>query len=271
VLDLADRWAALWEEDPAQMVEEVYSPDVVVQHAGRGERGRVSGRQALHQAERELKEMIPDHRNEIIRVVENADGSAVVESVIVGTGGGDDGPQSCPACVWWRMDDQGLVVEEIAFYEWGKRRPYSDQARSAIVGGNGRARPSAWYRSMSERLARLWSTDPAAMVSRLYAEDTVVERLGEGAEAILRGRDSLLAAELSLLELLPQPQRRMDVLDVKSDRDVMAVRFTIRGSWRGTGPMRAGPGSVVLTLDDEDKIVSDRIYWHWSRAREIND
>lgn len=271
VLELVDRWALLWRENPARMVDQVYSPDVVVQHAGRGQRGRVVGRQALHEAERELEEMIPDHRNEIIRVIAGSGQTAVIESLIIGTGRGDDGLQSCPACVWWRLDDRGRVAEEIAFYEWGKRRPHTDQARGTIVGGDARDRPADWYTAMSERLALLWSTDPAAMVNQLYSEDTVVERLGEGPEAVLRGRESLLLAELDLLELLPTPQRQMKVVEIKSDRDLLAVRFTIGGSWGGRGPARVGPGSVVLTFDQADEIVSDRIYWHWSRAREAND
>ncbi len=270
MLELVERWALLWEKHPARMVEEVYSLDAMVQHAGRGEKGRILGRQALHEAERELEAMIPDHRNEIIRVLAGDGETAVIESLIVGTGAGDDGLQSCPACVWWRLDEQGQVAEETAYYEWSKRRPHTDKVRGTIVAGDGRDRSSSWYSNMSQRLASLWSVDPAGMVNQLYAEDAVVERLGEGPEAVVRGRDSLLLAELDLLELLPRPQRRMEVVEFTSDRNVMAVRFTIGGSWRGSGPARVGPGSLVLTFDAADRIISDRIYWHWSQARETD-
>ncbi|MFQ5516238.1 MAG: nuclear transport factor 2 family protein, partial [Acidimicrobiia bacterium] len=140
VYELAERWSRLWEEDPARMVEEVYASNVVVSHAGRGDRGKVHGRRELHRAERELHELIPDHRNEIIRVVDGGDGTAVVESLITGTGPGDDGLQSCPACVWWRLDGEARVTEEIALYEWGKRRPHDGTAGGTVVSGDGRSR-----------------------------------------------------------------------------------------------------------------------------------
>lgn len=266
---VARRWAELWGADFGAMVHEIYSPDVAVEHAGHGPRSRVRGRDELMTAERSLLEMIPDHRNEVVRVLDGGDGRAVVESLITGTGAGDDRLQACPALVWWWFDERGKVTREVAYWEWRKRRPLDAAARGTVVGHDrAPALTLARGRRLATRLAALWTADPVAMAETMYAADAVVERLGEGEDAVLEGRETLVTAEAELLELLPVGSRRMDVHDVLVDGRAVAIAFTIGGSWRGTAPYRSGPGSLVLTLNDHDLIVSDRIYWHWDLARE---
>jgi ketosteroid isomerase-like protein len=265
--ELAQRWALLWAEDHARMVEEIYAPDVVVEQPDHGH--RVSGRAALHAVEGQLRAAIPDHRNLIVRVL-GGDTAAVVESVITGTGKGDTGPQACPACVWWRLDEHGQVVHEVAYWEWTKRRPDDGTAAGTLRTGDGRERPFDWYRSYADRLAELWSTDPVRMVDECYAQDCVMERLGEGSDGVVHGAAELRTREQELLDLLPRPDRRMRVSDVTAERDVLAIAFTIEGRWRGQGPLRRGPGTLLLTLDEDDRVLSDRIYWHWSRARPVD-
>lgn len=265
---LARRWAELWGVDPPAMAEEVYAPDVVIDHAGHGPRSRVEGRAALLEAERVLLEWIPDHANRIVRVVQEGD-RAVVECVLSGTSAGDPARQACPACVWWDLDGDGRVAHEVAYWEWPKRRPDDDTAAGTLVAGPGRHRSASWYRERAARLAELWTADPLAMVDELYAEDCVMERLGEGPEGIVVGRAALAEAETALLDLLPRPQRRMDVLDVVAAGDVAAVAFTIEGAWGGRGGTRRGPGTLLLTFDGDDRIASDRVYWHWSLARPV--
>ncbi len=264
----AERWSRLWGESYARMVEECYAPNVELVHAGWGEDGVIRGRDGLLATEERLKRLIPDHENPLVRVVDGDD-KVVIESLITGTSPGDASRMACPAVVWWRLDENGLVAHETAYWEWSKRRPDDSTVQGTLRRGDGRRRDHRWYRQFADQLAHLWTTDPLAMVEQLYAADCVLERLGDGPEGIVTGREALAVAERRLLELLPMPQRRMQIREVSAADDVLAIAFTIEGSWRGTGPRRAGPGTLLLTLDDQDRITSDRTYWHWSRAREV--
>lgn len=259
---IAARWSELWATDYTAMVRKIYTPDIIVEHAGHR---TVVGRDALLAAEVELEAAIGDHRTTIGRVLDDPP-TVVIEAVITGTSPRDVGPQACPACVWFALDGNGQVAHEVAFYEWSKRRPDDGSAGGSLMSGDGATRSAERYATVATRMAELWSSDPVRMVDELYADDTIVERLGEGTEAIMYGKVSLREAERELLTLLPVPDRRLTVEEVAGEADVVAIRFTIEGRWRGSGPLRRGPGAIVLTLDGDDRIVSDRIYWHWDRA-----
>jgi hypothetical protein len=265
---LAAQWTTLWHDDLDAMVRDIYAPNVIVEHAGHGPRSRVVGRDELMVAEQQLLALIPDHRNEVVRVLDGGDGRAVVESVVTGSSPGDTVPQACPTIVWWWLDENDQVAREVAYWEWRKRVPAHESVAGTVVPGAGPALTLDEGRAVARKLAELWSDDPVAMATTMYAAETVAERLGEGATAVLRGRDVLAAAEADLLLLLPSPQRRMKVHDVLVDGRAIAIAFTIEASWRGTGPHRRGPGALVLTLDADGLIASDRIYWHWDMARE---
>lgn len=86
------------------------------------------------------------------------------------------------------------------------------------------------------------------MVEELYTEDSLVERLGEGPDAVVRGGEAHRQAEKELLENLPPPDRRMTVTELSAFRDVLGVAFTIEGRWNGRGPLRRGPGCIILVL-----------------------
>lgn len=263
---VAVRWAELWAQDYRRMVEEIYAPHIVLEHAGHGV---LHGRDQLLATEGRLLEMIPDHANELLRVIDG-DEAVVIESVITGTTPGDPGRQACPACVWWWFDDDGRVRYERAYWEWAKRRPVDEAVAGTLRDPGARDRSADWGRRQAHRMAQLWTTDPVEMVDELYAEDCVAERLGEGPEAVLRGAEALREAERALLDLLPRPHRQLQVRQVSAADGLVAVAVEIEGRWKGTGPRRRGPGALVLTFNADGRVVSDRIYWHWDRAREVD-
>lgn len=267
---LADRWTDLWASDPGAMVRGVYAPDTVVELAGHGPAATVRGHDELLAAEAVLLERIPDHRNRVLRILVSGDGrQAVLESVVTGTSAGDDGAQAAPCCVWWWLDGDGRVAREVAYWEWPERRADEGAAAGTLVAGDGRQRAPERYRWIADRMAALWSTDPVRMVDEMYATTCVVENLRSGRAGTIWGADALRAAEATLLEVLPLPDRRLRVVDLLGDGDRLALAVTIEGRQRGTGPLRRSHGTVVLTLDGEDdRIVSDRIHWSWRRARE---
>lgn len=266
----AHRWCELWEHDYPQMVRECYHDEVELVHAGWGERGHLHGADALLATEHRLKELIPDHRNTVLRVVNGHDWM-VVESLITGTSPGDPERMACPAVVWWRFAEDGRIAHETAYWEWSRRRPDDGTVQGALPDGAGGARSPQFAAALAARLGELWTHDPERMVTELYAADCRFEQLGSGTQGVLEGREALLEAERELLEVLPRPERRMTIERADVDGDVIAVAFTIEGLVKGSTPLQPSPGTVVLTLDEDDRIRSDRAYWRLRRARKGSD
>ncbi len=268
-LAFAQRWCELWERDYARMVRECYHDEVELVHAGWGELGRLHGAEALLATEHRLKQLIPDHRNTVLRVVDGHEWT-VVESLITGTSPDDPQRMACPAVVWWRFAEDGRISHETAYWEWSRRRPDDGTVQGALPDGAGGPRSTRSAATLAERLAELWTHDPERMVSELYAPDCRFEQLGAGPDGVLEGHDALLEAERALLEVLPRPHRRMTIEHVAVDGAVIAVAFTIEGAVRGTTPLEPSPGTVVLTLDEDDRIRSDRAYWRLRRTRKAS-
>lgn len=265
----AGRWAELWADDYPTMVRECYHDELFLEHAGWGEPGQLRGAAELLATEDRLKQLIPDHHNDILRVISGEDWT-VVESTITGTSAHDKERMACPSVVWWRFADDGRIRHEVAYWEWSKRRPDDGSVQGELRPGDGRARTTQHGWDLATRMAELWTHDPERMVTELYAENCRFEQLGVGPAGVIEPRSALLTAERELLDLLPRPSRRMTVRDVAVKGDTVAVAFEIEGAWRGHPPVRRGPGTVVLTLGSDDRIVSDRAYWHFDRARPVS-
>ncbi len=250
---LAIRFADLWAVDPHQMVDEIYAPGIDMQSTAHPDRV-TSGATELHALETRLAAMIPQHRHELVRVVVAGD-AACIESIVVSP----TTAEYAPACVWWWLDGNGRVEREIGWFDWSVRSTDSAVAHGTVPADDGRRRgDQAWYRAYADRQAELWSSDPIAMVDQLYAEGCTVGRVGVRE---IVGLDPLRAAERSLLELLPVPQRWLHVHETLGEGSVLAILFTIGDD------THEARGTIVLTLDADDRIASDRVYWDWNTAR----
>jgi hypothetical protein len=255
------RWAELWNTDPHRMVEEIYAPQVTLASAS-SPSSLIRGRAALHEVEDGLLEMIPDHRMEILRAVQQKH-VAVVELLIAGTHAGERVRCASPACVWWELDDDGLVLDEVAYFEWARRHPDMGTNGGEILDGRGPSCSPAFAQEFADRLAGLWSNDPLGMAECLFAEDCVVESLYAEPGSALVGQEALVARERDLLDVLPMPHRRMTVRRAIAEGRVLALQSTIEGRVRGKRPLMAWDCSMLLTLDVSDRICSSRSYLNW--------
>ena len=261
-LALAQRWAELWNTDPHRMVEEVYAAEVTLASAG-SPNSRIRGRAALHEVEDGLLEMIPDHRMEILRAIQQGD-VVVVELLIAGTPAGERVRCASPACVWWELDEDGLVLDEVAYFEWERRHPDIGTNAGEIRRGSGAPCNAAFAEEFATRLAGSWSTDPLGTTKDLYAEDCVIESLYTEPGSALIGQKALEARERHLLDVLPLPHRKMTVRRAIAEGRILALQSTIEGRVDGMEPLLAWEGSLLLTLDASDRILSSRSYLDWS-------
>jgi hypothetical protein len=259
---LAQRWAELWNTDPHRMVEEVYAAQVTLASAGSPD-SPIRGRAALHEVEDGLLELIPDHRMEILRVIQQGH-VVVVELLIAGTPAGERVRCASPACVWWELDEDGLVLDEFAYFEWERRHPEVGTNAGEIRTGSGVPCSAAFAEEFAARLAGSWSTDPLGMTKDLYVEDCLVESLYTEPGSALIGQEALEARERHLVDVLPAPYRKMTVRRAIGEGRVLGLQSTLEGRVDGAEPLTAWEGSLLLTLDASDRILSSRSYLDWS-------
>jgi hypothetical protein len=139
------------------------------------------------------------------------------------------------------------VAGEVGWFDWDARSRDSGRSHGVVPRDDGRRRGDArWYQAFAEALAQGLVADPAATGRRLLAPHCTVEFVGEGR------CDDLTAAM--------EPVRWIAVNEVAAAGAVLAVLFTA-----GDGD-RVSRGTVVLTLDGQDRIVGLRAYWRWASA-----
>jgi hypothetical protein len=254
---LAIRFADLWAVDPHQMVDEIYAADILMESMANPARV-IDGAADLHALERQLAAKIPDHRHELIRVVVGDD-VACLETMVVAPRSGE----YAPACVWWWIDADGFVGAEVGWFDWDVRTTNSAIAHGTVPAGPraGGAHDHTWYRRVADDDAHGWAHDPtgAATLAR-FAPDCTSARVGQ---AESRGVDRLALDRASQLVEIPVPGRRMEIQQVLGEGAVVAMLLVLGDARRVTR------GTVVLTLDADGLISSERRYWDWTKAAAI--
>jgi hypothetical protein len=242
---LAIRFADLWAVDHHQMVDEIYAPNIHMESMTRLHRAPVEGSDELHALEDGLASLIPAHRHELVRVVAEEHHACLETTVLAPETG-----EYAPACVWWWPDARGQVALEVGWFDWELRSTDSRRSHGFVPPNDHRRRGDRqWYLNFAEALAAGLTTDPGATVARSLASDGVVERVGDS---------RCPSIERAVLAL--PPECRIAVDEVAADGAVLAVLFTLSAA------ELVSRGTVVLTLDELDKIVSLRVYWKWSTA-----
>ena len=129
-------------------------------------------------------------------------------------------------------------------------------AGHAVTGGRV-ARDARWYRQFAAELLGTWDGDPPTMVDAFYASGVVFDTMGAGPELAIHGADALRAAEQRLAEQLVE--RSSKVGEVVGVGPVVAfTHFT--DARTEDGERRTTPVARVLTLDDDERVVSDHTY-----------
>jgi len=251
---LAIRFADLWAVDPHQMVDEIYADDIVMENMANPAR-LILGSAHLHAVEDELSARIPEHRHELIRVTAGDD-VACLETTIVAPLTHEYGP----ACVWWWIDETGKVAAEVGWFDWADRSTDSARSHGTVppnrsIGGAGR--DDAGYRRVADEYARCWSDDPLGTGVQMFAADCTFGHVGRGER---RGIPGLIDSRRELLAELPVAGRSMEVQRVLGEGSCVAMLITIGDATRSTR------GTVVLSLDDDDRIISERTYCDWAKA-----
>jgi SnoaL-like domain len=245
---LAIRFADLWAVDPHQMVEEIYTPDLAMQSMAKPA-PPIRGAHQLHALEDRLAELIPEHRHELVRVL--LDGQrAFLETTVVGP----TTHEYAQAAVWWTLDGAGKVNDEIGWFDWEHRTTNSIQSRGTVPPDDRRPRGAKAYEQLVRDAVRRWADDPAELVAAC-TPGCVVDLVGRtswhGPDAVANAVHAARAAA---------PGAIVDVLRVLGDGGVAAALVQISAGDRTTR------GTVVLTLDADDRITSVRLYVDWSRA-----
>ena len=251
---LAIRFADLWAVDPHQMVAEIYADDIAMESMANPAR-LILGSAQLHAVEDDLASRIPEHRHELIRVIVGDD-VACLETTIVAPLTHEYGP----ACVWWWLDDSGKVAAEVGWFDWADRTTDSARAHGTVPPHRPeRAAPrdESRYARVADEYARGWEHDPLGVGLKMFAVDCTFGHVGRGA---LAGIPALLNSRRELLEDLPVPGRSMEVQRVVGEGSSLAMLITIGDATRFTR------GTIVLTLDDDDRIISERTYCDWDKA-----
>lgn len=228
------------------------------------------GREAIAAAASAFRRELPDARMRLVRTV-NAGETVAVEAILAATPRTHGPRLAVPMAAWLDFDADGLLVRETRYLEWQYARPEASGIEGTVRDGAGPSRGQDWYRACAHRLAALWSESGVRMADECYADDTVVESLWAGPGAAIRGIEPLRAAEARLLEILPAGHREMRVDRAIGEGRVIAMEWTISGRIRGEGPLVGREGTLFLTLDDADRVISDRIYWDFAQARPLAD
>jgi hypothetical protein len=252
--NLAARWATFWDADTAEPDSGLYAEAAQIEDGQRGPSSRKVGRENVLEWRQGMLREIPDQRVTIARVVECGEWR-VAEFVVQGTSAGDSCRQAYPGVVWLRVDADGRIASQCSYFEWSKRRPDHASSAGRVYAGEGRQRTQAWYRSFADRLAELWSSDYVRMCHELYAEHQTLDLMGGGPQGIQRSRAQLLDAEKGLHARIPV--RKMTVLDLIGERGLLAFTHVIVSARSWDRPLRYWPVCLVLTLDDDDMVISD--------------
>ena len=253
IRELAIRFADLWAVDPHQMVEEIYAADIVMESMANPARV-IIGSAELHDVERDLTARIPDHRHELVRVIDGGH-AACLETTVVAPRTGE----YAPACVWWWLDSTGKVAAEVGWFDWNARSIDSTRSHGTVPPsrGIGPQRHADWFAELAAAYAHGWSTTPSDAVFEQFHADCTCTRVGvtEG-----RGIAEIAAQRGSVLDAMAPATPTMTVQRIAAEGAALAILFVLddgRSSTRGT---------VVLTLDAHDRIISERIYVDWSKA-----
>lgn len=255
--ELAARWAAFWDADTAAPARDLYGEGVAIEDGQRGPQSRATGLESIVARRCEAFLQVPDQRVTVVRTIVAREWT-VAEYVVQGTSKDDPCRQAQPGVVWLRADRDGRIAFERTYFEWQKRRPDRGTSAGRVYSGDGRQRTQEWYRDFAERLAALWTNDFERMCSELYAEDQTLDLMGGGPGGIQRNRAELLAAEKGLNERIPV--RRMTVFDVAGEAGLLAFTHVIVSARSWSARQRYWPVCLVLTLDDDDRVVSDHSY-----------
>ncbi|MDP9463332.1 MAG: nuclear transport factor 2 family protein [Actinomycetota bacterium] len=250
---VAIRFADLWAVDPHQMVDEIYADDIVMENMANPARV-VLGSAQLHAVEDELAARIPEHRHELIRVIADEDVVCLETTVVAPLS-----HEYAPACVWWWLDETGKVAAEVGWFDWTDRSTDSRRAHGTVPPslGVGGPRVASWYARMAEEYVRRWSHDPLGSALEMFATCCTFGHVG-GIES--RGVEELARTRQLLFDELPAPGRQMQLHRLVGDGSALAMLVTIGDTTRVTR------GTVVLTFDSNDLIVSERTYCDWSKA-----
>ena len=287
---LVQRWAQRWSGDPERLVEELYAPEAVSCDLTRPGTP-VRTRDEVVADERRFAIRVPDRRLAVVGSLTDGTGRVVVEHVITGRGASDVVRMVAPGLRWWELDQAGRVVREWSWSRWEGRqpddtptdrppagrqpddtptdrpaadRPPADRLPAAPGPPAAGSRSQAWYRAFANRLAETRSWDPALSVAALYAPRATLEWPGSTRPAA-RGWSEIEAAEQALGSPAGGGGADTVVEAVVGEGPVLAVRLRFVARCPGTG---TGSGSgelderwvALLTLDDSDRIVSDRRY-----------
>jgi len=223
----AIRFADLWATDHHQMVDEVYAADIHMESMCKLDHAPVESNADLHDLEKRLAELVPQHRHELVRVIAGSQHACLETTVLSSLTG-----EYAPACVWWWMADNGQVGEEVGFFDWERRSADSHRSHGYV--------PPYDAALCSHAEALVDALRRGELGSRL-APDCVVEDVGIG------------PCELGL--------GPVEVQEVVVAGSVVAVLFVVRDDrslWRGT---------VVLTARADGQVISVRCYGDPSTAR----
>ncbi len=250
---VAIRFADLWAVDPHQMVDEIYADDIVMENMANPARV-VLGSTQLHAVEHELAARIPEHRHELIRVIAD-DGVACLETTVVAP----VTHEYAPACVWWWLDETGKVAAEVGWFDWADRSTASMRSHGTVPPnlGVGAPRVDSWYAQMADEYVRRWSHGPLGSALEMFATHCTFGRVG-GIES--RGIEELARTRQLLLDEFPAPGPLMQLHRLVGEGSALAMLVTIGDATRVTR------GTVVLTFDSDDLVVSERTYCDWSKA-----
>ena len=253
----AIRFADLWAVDPHQMVDEIYAEGIVMENMANPARV-IRGSVELHAVEDVLASRIPEHRHELVRVIAastEAGTVACLETIVVGPVTGE----YAPACVWWWLDETGKVAEEVGWFEWADRTTDSNVTHGTVPPNSAACgdHDSQWYRGFAERFAHTWEVDRLGAYLALFAQDCTFGHVGRQEH---RGLGALAEAEHFMPDASRGRHCSMAVHAVIGEASVIAMLVTISDETHETR------GTIVLTLDDHDLIVSRRSYLDWAKA-----
>lgn len=255
---LVSKWLASWTE--ANPVDGLYAPGARLWHC-LTPADVVPAEDGLL-ARRTFASLASGLRVEVVRAI-RGDSALVLEGVVSAEEGAQ-GRVAAPFCAW--LQAEGSITSEYLYWDWSRRLPWSADVRGTLRSGTPTGRDGAWARGLAERLGRLWTNDVHTMIEEMYAPDSVIERLGDGPEAVVQGSRELHEVEENLMTLMPPPHRKLEIVDVSSRDDVVALRVRFVAAWRGIREPRASHGTIILTLQANDQVTSDRTYWylHWA-------
>lgn len=231
--------------DPSAHVAACYAADVTVVDLDGAP--LAVGLDALTRLEVESYLRVPDRRCRVVRVVADAEGdTVVVEALQVGRDTVDAVPMSAPLLCWWRLDADGMIIEEHRFLPWERRRILDDGSFVTPPAPDGSLRRSAGAaRDLVARWAEAWSWDAGLAVDAFVADGALVRPDSCDPPTVLEGSAAWRAAEGAVHADADEPARvRVDA--VVGAGDTIAVRVAF-----GDGPAEV----LLVVLDDTDRFV----------------